>query len=123
MLKHCGSVGFFVSSGIPRKQGLAAKTGGRVFPCQRQGQDMEYFRNPPCFGPCRVRYSGKYRKAFMRVSPAGFIPCFRLAVWQKKQTCRQHPGCKGIFSPCARIGLMVLKACTGNLILIAFRCA
>ncbi len=50
----------------------------------------------------------------MRVSLAGFIRCFRLSVWQKTMgLSEQRLGRRNIFSPSAKIALMVLKAYTG----------
>ena len=50
----------------------------------------------------------------MRVSLAGFIRCFRLNVWQKPAGLSERRlGRRHIFSPCAKIALMVLKAYTG----------
>ena len=50
----------------------------------------------------------------MRVSLAGFIRCFRLSVWQRPRACRNSDlGRRNIFSPAAKIALMVLKAYTG----------
>lgn len=50
----------------------------------------------------------------MRVSLAGFIQCFLLKLWQKPWGLSENRlGRRNIFSPSAKIALMILKAYTG----------
>ena len=49
----------------------------------------------------------------MRVNWAGFIQCFLLKLWQKTWGCLKIVGRRNIFSPSAKIAIMVLKAYTG----------
>ena len=52
-------------------------------------------------------------RVLMRVNWAGFIQCFLLKLWQKTWGCLKIVGRRNIFSPSAKIAIMVLKAYTG----------
>ena len=107
-----GWLRFFVSLGIPPKIRFDGQNRGnpptkiwlrykifRIFTLPWVLQNLIFWKN--------------IARVLMRVNWAGFIQCFLLKLWQKTWGCLKIVGRRNIFSPSAKIAIMVLKAYTG----------
>ena len=104
---------FFVSLGIPPQIRFGSQNGGNTL--TKIWQRYKIFQKfTLLWGLQNLIFWKDTAKVLMRVSLAGFIRYFRLRVWQRLWVLSdQRLGRRNIFSPSAKIALMVLKAYTG----------